>query len=227
MPKNNIFYDKHAKLKSRLFIISLVMVFVSFGTGLGILKLSNLKTIGMGVESIYQDRLKPMRQLKSISDRYRIAVVDAANKVLNNTMSWHEGRKSLEDATKRIPDLWNGYLSTYISDEERKTVYELQLLFKTADEAFIKLASIFLNENHYELAKFVKKDLYPSIEPVTNKIDELFQMQISIVKDINDKERLRYRFGLNVGNGSIAVSIILIILVLLQWGRFRSLLDSL
>ncbi len=227
MGKGHIFYDKYAKTKRRLFLLFLVMTFVSLGAGLGILKLSNLKTVGMGLETVYQDRVKPLKQLKMLSDIYGIAIVDTANKVLNDTMSWHEGRKSLEETTKRIPGFWNEYIKTYLTEEEKKTVNELQLLFETADRASMKLGKILLNEDHKALAQFIKKDLYQSIEPVTTKIDELFQMQIHIVKDINDKEKGRYRFGLSIGTASIAMSIILFVLVVLQWRRCRSLLDSL
>ncbi len=227
MRKNNIFYDKYAKTKRRLFILFFVMTFLSLGAGLGILKLSNLETLGMGLETVYEDRVKPLKQLKMLSDIYGINIVDTANKVLNNNMSWDQGRKSLEDTTKRIPGLWNEYIKTYLIEEEKSVVDELQLLFEAADRASMKLRKILLNEDHKALAQFIKKDLYQSIEPVTNKIDELFQMQVRIAKGINDKEKIRYKFSLSVGTASIAMSIILCVIVVLQWRRFRVLLNSL
>jgi len=227
MAKSHMFYDKHAKTKRRLFILFLVMTFVLLGAGLGILKLSNLKTVGMGLETVYEDRVKPLKQLKMLSDIYGINIVDTANKVLNENMSWHQGRKSLEETTKRIPGFWNEYIKTYLIEEEKKVVDELQLLFEAADRASMKLRKILLNENHKALAQFIKNDLYLSIEPVTNKIDELFQMQVRIVKDINDKEKIRYKFSLSVGTASIAMSLILFILVVLQWRRLRFLLNYL
>jgi len=227
MAKSHIFYDKYAKTKKSLFLLFIVMTFVSLGAGLGILKLSNVKTVGMGLESVYKDRVKPLRQLKRLSDIYGIGIVDTANKVLNNNMSWEEGRKRLEETTRSIPGLWNEYIKTYLVEEEKKVAGELQLLFKSADRASMNIAKILLNEDHKALAQFIKKDLYPSIGPVTTKIDELFQMQVNIVKDINDKEKTRYRLGLSVGTASIALSVILFILVVLQWRRCRSLLDSL
>lgn len=205
----------------------LVMIFVSLGAGLGILKLSNLKTVGMGLETVYEDRVNPLKQLKILSDIYGIHIVDTANKVLNDTMSWHEGRKSLEVGTKRIPGLWNEYIKTHLIEEEIRVVEGLQLLFEAADSASIKLRKILMNEDHKALAQFIKKDLYQNIEPVTNKIDELFQMQVLIVKGINAKEKFRYKFSLSVGTASIAMSIILCIIVLLQRRRLRALLDSL
>jgi methyl-accepting chemotaxis protein len=227
MTRNNIFYDKHAKTKRRLFVLILVMTFVALGAGLGILKLSNLKTVGMGLETVYHDRVKPLKQLKMLSDIYGITIVDTANKVFNDTMSWQEGRKRLEQTTKRVSGLWDEYLKTYLTEEEKRAAKELQLLFETADRAQIQLGKILLNEDHKALAEFIKKDLYQAVEPVTHKLDELFQMQVRIVKDINDTEKVRYKFGLNVGTASIVLSVILFFLVVVQRRRFRSLLDSL
>lgn len=227
MTKSNIFYDKYAKTKRRLFVLVLVMTFVALGAGLGILKLSNLKTVGMGLETVYHDRVKPLKQLKMLSDIYGITIVDTANKVFIDTMSWDEGRKRLEQTTKRVSGLWGEYLKTYLTEEEKRAAKELQLLFETADRALMQLGRILLKEDHKGLAEFIKKDLYQTIEPVTKKIDELFQMQVRIVKDINDTEKVRYKFGLSIGMGCIVLSIILFFLVVVQWRRFRALLDSL
>ena len=65
MAKKYLFYDRFAKTKSRLFVLLLITVFVSFGTGLGILKISNIKSMGMGFETVYEDRGQDMRSLYS------------------------------------------------------------------------------------------------------------------------------------------------------------------
>jgi methyl-accepting chemotaxis protein len=72
-----------------LFILSLVMALAFFGAGLGILKVSNAKNIGMGLETIYGDRVKPLRQLKMLSDIYGINMIDTANKVYGGNITWH------------------------------------------------------------------------------------------------------------------------------------------
>jgi len=227
MTRSHIFYDKYAKTKKRLFALFLVMTFVSLGAGLGILKLSNLKTVGMGLETVYEDRVKPLQQLKTLSDIYAIHIVDTANKVLNDTVSWDQGRKGLEQTTERIPELWNEYIKTYLVEEEKRAIDELKILFEAADRASMKLKKILLNEDAGALRQFIQKELYRRIEPVTNKIDELFQMQVRIVKDINDKEKIRYKFSLSLGTASIVMSMILCILVVIQWRRCRTLINSL
>lgn len=227
MARSTMFYDKYAKTKRRLFVLILVMTFVSLGAGLGILKLSNLKTVGMGLETVYYDRVKPLKQLKRLSDTYGITIVDTANKVLNEAIPWEEGRKRLEQTTGSISGLWGEYLKTSLTEEERQAAGELQSLLDHVENTLMRLGQILAKEDRKGLGEFIKKDLYQAVEPVTHKIDELFQLQVRIVKDINDTEKVRYKLSLSIGMASIALSVILFILALLQWRRFRALLNSL
>jgi len=227
MTKRYIFYDKHAKTKRRLFILSLIMTFVSVGAGLGILKLSNMKTINQGLDTIYEDRVLPLQQLKLISDMYAIHIVDTAHKVLNGNTSWPAGRKSVDETTRKIPQMWAEYLKTHLVDEEKRVIEELNSLFADADTSSKQLTTILHNEDRKALAEFVQKELYLNIDPVTNKLGALFQMQIRVAKEVRDSEKLRYKFSLTLGTASIVLSIILCAIIVLQRKRWRTLMDSL
>ena len=226
MTKKNLFYDRYAGTKKKLFIFFLVMALVSFGAGLGILKISNAKNMAMGIETIYKDRVKPLEQLKMLADTYKMAV-DTANRVQNNILSWHEGRKNITEATKRVPYLWSEYIKTHLVEEEIKIVDELKILFKFSDAALIKFNKILLQEDSNELSEFVNNDLYQSVEPVITKIDELFQMQVHIVNNIHEQEQKRIKLVLNIGMASILMSIVLSVIVVLQWRKVRALIEYL
>jgi len=227
MTRRYIFYDKYANTKRRLFILSLVMAFVSIGAGLGILKLSNMKTINKGIDTIVEDRMLPLQQLKQISDMYAIHIVDTAHKVLNRNITWLAGRKSIEETARKIPRLWTEYLKTYLVGEEKKLIEELTVLFIDADKTAKQLMTILYNEDRRALAEFVQRELYRNIDPVTDKIGDLFLMQIRIAKEVRDNEKLRHKFSLTLGMASIALSIILCTIIVLQRKRWRALYDSL
>ncbi|MDF1594167.1 MAG: MCP four helix bundle domain-containing protein [Desulfobacterales bacterium] len=227
MTKRYIFYDRYAKSKRRLFILSLVMTFVSIGAGLGILRLSNMKTISQGLDTIYEDRVLPLQQLKQISDMYGIHIVDTAHKVLDGNTSWSAGRIIIDETNRKMPQMWAEYLKTHLVDEEKKLIEELTLLFVDADKSSKKLTAILHKEDRAALAEFVQKEVYRHIDPFINKIDALFQMQIRVAKDVRDNEKLRYKFSLTLGTASIALSIVLCTIIVLQRKRWRTLMDSL
>lgn len=226
MAKKTLFYDKYARTKKRLFILFLVMAFVSFGAGVGILKISNVKNIAMGIETIYKDRVKPLEQLKMLSDIYG-NMIDIANRVQNGNLSWREGVINITEATKKIPYLWNEYINTYLVEEEIILVEDLKILFKSSDAALLKLNDIMLKEDHKALTEFINESLYQSMESILIKIDELFKMQVRIVNNIHEQEQRRHKLILNIGMASIVMSIVLSIIVVLQWRKVRALIDSL
>lgn len=227
MTKRYIFYDKFARIKRRLFILSVILALVSIGAGLGILKLSNMKTINKGIDTIVDDRMLPLQQLKMISDMYGIQIVDTAHKVLNGNVSWSAGFKTVDEITRKIPHIWAEYLKTYLLEEEKTLIQELTLLFSEADKSSKKLMTILHNEDRKALANFVQSELYRNIDPVTDKLSSLFQMQIRVAKEVRDNEKLRYQFSLTLGTASIALSMILCAIIVLQRKRWRALYDSL
>jgi len=227
MTKRYIFYDKFAKTKRRLFILSLVVAFVSIGAGLGILKLSNMKAVHQGIDTIYEDRVLPLQQLKLISDMYGIRMVDTAHKVLNGNISWSAGSKSVDETSRNINRLWAEYLKTHLVDEEKILIEELTLLFVDADKSVEHLLHILHNEDRKGLYAFVQRGLYQHIDPVTDKIGALFQVQIRIAKEVRDNEKHRYQFSLTLGMASLVLSVILCTIIVLQRKRWRALYDSL
>lgn len=227
MAKRNIFYDKHARIKSRFFILSLVLALVLIGAGFGILKLSNMKTICKGIDSIVDDRVLPLQQLKTISDLYGFHIVGTVHKVLNGHASWAEASLQIEETIGKIPRMWDGYLNTYLTDEEKKLVDELSLLFAENERSLKKLTALLHGEDRKALSDFVQKDLYSTIDPIIEKIDALFQIQVKIASKVRDNEKLRNKFSLTLGTASIILSILLGVIVVLQRRRWRALLDSL
>lgn len=218
MSRRNIFYDKYAKTKKRLFVLGIVAAFVLFGLGIGVLELSNMKAITMGLDSIVNDRVMPLQQLKAISDMYCINIVDTAHKVFNGNMSWPEGLKRIDETTKNISDKWDAYRRTYIVEEEKRLIVELVPLLERADIATIKLKDILQVEDRKALEEFVKRDLYQNIDPVKDKIGSLFHVQVSIAKDIHVEGKIQYRFSRSLGIVSVALSLVLGLILALRWG---------
>ena len=203
----------------------LAAVFVSFGAGLGILKISNIKSMGMGFETVYEDRVLPLKQLKTLSDIYGITIINTANKVLNNRISWEKGRESIAESKKIIPEIWKAYLATYLVEEEKELSNELGRLLKEADNKIALLEEILLKEGSVALDDFINEELYEAITPVTENIDKLFQMQVHIVQHIREQEQKRIQITLKIGMASLIMSVILCIVVVLQWRRLRTLLE--
>ena len=169
---------KNFKIGTRLY--GLICCFSMLMIVIGVLGLQAAKVANTGLDTVYKDRVVPLKDLKMIADLYAVNIVDTAHKVRNGNMAWDEGRKNVNDAIKGITDKWKGYLATTLVVEEKKLVEEAIPLMKNADISVAKLSSILVKEDGDTLAKFTISELYPTIDPVSGKFSELVDVQLKV-----------------------------------------------
>ena len=134
------------------------------------------------LETIYNDRVVPLRDLKDISDAYAVSIVDATHKVRSREFSWLEGAQAVSSASTRIDKLWRSYTATFLTEEESRLVSEAQALMRTADKGVTDLSRILTTEDQAALDSFVTTRLYPAIDPITNVIASLIELQVKQVE---------------------------------------------
>ena len=160
------------------------LVLTVFACALGYFSLQNLKQGERALERVYRERVVPLKLLKTISDDYAVFIIDAVNKGNAGLLSSAEVRQGVEETNTRISQNWNEYRATDLTVEEARLVDELAGLYRAADQKIAELVK-FLNEHPNlapgDLAPF-DGPLYPVIDPVTAKITELCELQLSIAK---------------------------------------------
>jgi methyl-accepting chemotaxis protein len=126
---------------------------------------------------------------------YAVNIVDTSHKVRNGGLSWNDGRKNVDDAVKIINEKWKAYLGTTIVDEEKKLVDEVTPLMKNADETVARLKGIMAKEDKEGLVNFTVKEMYPKIDPLTDKIAALVNLQLVVSKNVFQKSDSLYVKG--------------------------------
>jgi methyl-accepting chemotaxis protein len=178
------------KVGTRLFCLidfmSLLLV------SIGVLGLRTAKQSDDALDTVYQDRVVPLKDLKDIADMYAVNIVDTSHKVRNGSLKWDEGRKNVADAQKTIAEKWKAYLATTLVAEEKKLVEEAKHLMSKADVAVVKLSDILKREHSEELSKFTISELYPAIDPVSEKFSALVDIQLVVAKQEWEKSSRQY-----------------------------------
>ena len=169
------------KISTKLFI--LVFITSSIVIAIGIYGVTNLSTVNSSLETVYKDRVVPLKQLKVISDMYAIDIVDAAHKMRNGNISFKSGKRNIKKANEVIEKNWKTYLSTNLTRDERILADEAEELMKTSNESLESLAAIVEKEDTAGLTRFIVTELYPVIDPITSKISELTDLQL-LVADV-------------------------------------------
>lgn len=158
----------------------------------------NLAEVNATLTSVYNDRLVPLQSLKTIADRYAVNIVDTAHKARNGNIGWAEARKNIEDSGAVIEQAWRAYTSTYLVDEEHELIKQIEPLFVGANRELADLLAIMQREDRNALAAFTVQRLYPAIDPISEKISALVDLQLRVAKQQNDLAETNYAMVRNL-----------------------------
>lgn len=182
-------------------------------TVLVLLALINTKDRIEDIETIYEDRVIPLKQLKKISDLYAIYIVDCVHKVRSGTFTPEEGVANLDKATSGIQEEWSSYIGTYLVPEEEAIIRELNPLFVASNAAVAEARDLMVDKNFQELESFADSRLYPRIDPVTEKIENLIQLQLKITDRIYIKAEKEFTFSWILLVSLSSITLIYIVLI--------------
>ena len=128
--------------------------------------------------SIYDDRLVPVRQLKSVSDAYAINIVDTTHKLRAGKLDWAQASASVAEAKRTIDRDWSAYMQTDLTDEERSVAAQVRQNMNQSDQAVTRLNAIISAHDGVALARFADTEMYAGIDPTTAGIGHLSDYQL-------------------------------------------------
>ncbi|MDP3844924.1 MAG: methyl-accepting chemotaxis protein [Pseudomonas sp.] len=203
-------FDK-MKVVTRLAILAGVLILLL--VSIGVLGLKGMQDTKAGIDTVYNDRVVPLKDLKVIADMYAVNVVDTAHKVRNGNIVWQDGVSNVQQASKLIAEKWKAYTSTFLVDDEKKLIEELRPLLSGADAAVLKLEQILQKQDGAALDAFVKQELYQVIDPVSDRFSKLVDVQLAVAKQEYDLAHVRYEWLLLVSLGVMLSSVVLALLL--------------
>ena len=198
--------SKNMTVGARLW--SLVGVILIAMTGLGAYGLIQLKATVGGLQTVYNDRVVPLRDLKEIADMYAVNIVDTTHKTRNGNISWEQSRQNVDAAMKTIDEKWHGYLATVLVDDEQKLVAEIHPLMERSQTALTKLRAILQKEDKAQLTEFTINELYPVIDPLSDRFSKLIDVQLIVAKQEYDRGQAGYEMARKVFAGLLLASIV-------------------
>jgi methyl-accepting chemotaxis protein len=150
------------KVRSRLIVLAalplLVLVFLS------LVSILNMRELATGVDSLFADRVKPLQQIKAVSDAYAVTVVDTLHKHRAGLLDARAASAQIQQATTIAADSWQAFRATKLTDTERGLAekaeewiskWQQQIVqYRTAidDTSILKLENNGFNQQLYGVA---------------------------------------------------------------------------
>jgi methyl-accepting chemotaxis protein len=197
---------KNWKISTHLFLLAacLLLSLLCVG-GLG---LYGLQSTVRGLQTVYLDRVVPLRDLKQIADLYAVNIVDASHKARSGELSSQAAQQLIEQAQREIESTWQAYLATELIAEEQQLISQIAPLMEQARQPLNELQSLLYRGDRLALEAFVNSRLYPLIDPLSAKFSELIEVQLHEAKR-------QYQLGEAAYASNLKLSLSVLLLALL------------
>lgn len=213
------------KMKVAIRLTLLAVTLIVMMLIIGLLGIVGMRDANQGMNTVYNDRVVPMQQLKDVIDNYALMLVDAPHKTTNNAITTQAALTQTLETLDQTTQIWGAYLATELVPEEVALIKEATPLLKKADEQIANLHTWYKNNDVAALNKYSTTENYIYFDPLNEVFTKLFRLQGSVAKLEHERSNTLFQ-----STRSINISIILLsifVAVILGYFISRSLLRQL
>ena len=168
------------KTKLKLTVLTIVAIFAMLL--LGIFGIIEVKKVNHGLETVYNDRVIPLEQLKIIADEYAVNIVDTTHQTRNSNFNFEKCISNINLAESKIQKNWKAYIVTSLTKEEEVLAKDAEKLMLSGNEIVEKIKDTCKKRDSALLTKITIEELYPKIDPIGEKISALISLQLEVAK---------------------------------------------
>ncbi len=169
-----------ANLTIRARVLAAFGVVTSLVAILAVVVWGAMSRINHTTESMYQDRVRPLQQLKLVADAYAVSVVDNIHKARAHTVSFGDGAATMRRARALVDSAWSAYTATRLTNEEKQLVAATEQATAAANQVMDRALAAIEAGDTLTLARLADHDLYPAIDPVSARVNELIELQVRV-----------------------------------------------
>lgn len=206
------------KLRLTLIVVVPLVVILVLAT----IALREMQQLNQGINSLYHDRVVPLRQIKVVSDAYAVTMVDTFHKYRSEQVKARQAQQALQQARTEAERYWQQYLATELTPDERRLVSDVERLrqpfYAEADRFTAAIAqnnfTTLMDNNEFN------RRLYAVADPLSDALDALIMLQL----DESDRFRVAAEQGFRQ-NRTVFIGFLLalfIILAVLGFWVYRS-----
>lgn len=132
-----------------------------------------------GLDTVYLDRVVPLRDLKVISDLYAVNIVDTTHKTRSGTMSFEEALSAVRHSRGEIQRIWTLYRGTRMDQTEQDMASRIEGMMTRAEPVLDTLETILRDGDQQRLDAFATRELYATVDPLSEAFIRLIELQLT------------------------------------------------
>ena len=182
---------QHMKVATRLSLLAGVLLALSVAAAL--LGLRGMGLVVAGLDSVYKDRVVPLRDIKLISDSYLAVPGRLLTQVESRELPGPQAAEKLNAQLGLARSHWKAYLDTYLVDDEQREITKLKPLLADADRVLANLATVLNQQDPVALAEFPQGELEAARRALQGPLDRLVEVQLEVAKAEYDRSLELYQ----------------------------------
>jgi methyl-accepting chemotaxis protein len=140
--------------------------------------ISSLQTLKETFETAKTEHVQTLASLKQISDAYAVTIVDVTHKTVAGVLPPDKGELAIEEAQAKIRQVWSQIDLSKGSADDRRLGEEYRALMEKSSPFIERLVKSMRAKDIAGLRQIAEKELYPAIDPLTEKVDGLVGAQM-------------------------------------------------
>lgn len=192
---------------------------------IGLMGISGMRDANTGMDTVYNDRVVPMQQLKDVIDNYALILVDVPQKSTKNIISAQDALRITTETLPQTIKIWQTYLATELVPEEVALIKEATPLLKKADEQLANLQAMYTNKDMAAVNSFTQTGIYPIFDPLNDVFTKLCRLQGTVAQKEYELSEQRFEKTRVMNIAMIIFS--LVVAVIIGYIITRSLLRQL
>ena len=183
----------NTKIFVRLAVLVAALLALMAGVAVvGIVGLSDMKN---GLQTVYLDRVVPLKELSKITDSYyrvRILVLETVNSTDAAVIA--KNKEAIDSRLTGARELWNAYLGASLAPEEKALAGDVDQAIKTYDGVRERVLSTLLSGDFAGGKGLAKSEGAPALAAVMGKVEELTALQVRVAEEEYNKAQDNYAF---------------------------------
>jgi methyl-accepting chemotaxis protein len=176
-------------------LAALVGALLVLMTGVAVVGILGLSDIKSGLQTVYLDRVVPLKDLSRITDGYyrvRILVVETVNST--DTAVIAKNKENIDGILTGARETWAAYLKTYLTPEEKVLAEAADQAIKAYDGVRERVLATLLSGDFAGGKDLAKREGAPALAAVMAKIEELTALQVRVAEEEYNKAEDGYAF---------------------------------
>lgn len=205
----NLLYNM--KIGQKIYLIVTMLSLLAIG--IGVFGLMGIQNSNNALKTVYEDRVLCLKQLKVVADMYAVNIVDNCQKVKNGSIAYTNGVENIDNTLNTINVEWSKYMSSKLTDKETVLVNEMKPLMEKANVSVKQLKNLMNNKDQAGIEQYAATELYVNIDPVSEKIAKLIDLQLGAAKkdytSVQENYSMMRNIFISVIIGGIGITLII------------------